>query len=100
MCFLPNRCKHIESQLMIRISYHYFPIACSLFLASFAVSCQTAVGEEAKASTSGNQKRIVLTDHARALHANSLVLDGRNDMPGEVRTQAGSGFVKMNSANM
>jgi membrane dipeptidase len=38
---------------------------------------------------------VVLTDHARKLHAASLVIDGHNDMPWEVRKQGSSSFDKM-----
>ncbi len=38
---------------------------------------------------------IVLTDAARKLHASSLVIDGHNDMPWEIRKQGSSSFDKM-----
>jgi membrane dipeptidase len=42
-----------------------------------------------------NRKPIVLTDRARELHAHSLLIDGHNDMPWEIRKQGGSSFDKM-----
>jgi len=41
---------------------------------------------------------IVLTDKARELHARSLLIDGHNDMPWEIRTQADSDFSKLDIA--
>jgi membrane dipeptidase len=38
---------------------------------------------------------IVLTDAARELHRRSLVVDGHNDMPWEIRTQGSSSFTKL-----
>jgi membrane dipeptidase len=38
---------------------------------------------------------VVLTEAARKLHGSSLVIDGHNDMPWEVRKQGGSSFDKM-----
>jgi membrane dipeptidase len=38
---------------------------------------------------------IVLTDRARELHKRSLVIDGHNDLPWEVRTQGESNFGKL-----
>jgi membrane dipeptidase len=38
---------------------------------------------------------IVLTDKARELHKRSLVVDGHNDLPWEVRTQGESNFAKL-----
>jgi membrane dipeptidase len=53
----------------------------------------TAHGEDA--APAGDRKPIVLTDHARELQAHSLVIDGHNDMPWEIRKQAASSFDKM-----
>ncbi len=41
---------------------------------------------------------IVLTDHARKLHAASLVIDGHNDMPWELRDQQYADFRKIDIA--
>ncbi len=38
---------------------------------------------------------VVLTDHARQLHASALLIDGHNDMPWEIRKQADSKFDRM-----
>ena len=42
-----------------------------------------------------DRKPVVLTDRARELHKHSLLIDGHNDMPWEIRKQAGSSFEKM-----
>lgn len=41
---------------------------------------------------------VVVTDQARALHARSLVIDGHNDMPWELRKQGSSDFSKLDIA--
>ncbi len=41
---------------------------------------------------------IVVTDAARKLHASSLVIDGHNDLPWEIRQQGNSDFKKLNIA--
>ncbi len=38
---------------------------------------------------------VVVTDKARQLHARSLVIDGHNDMPWEIRKQSDSDFSKL-----
>jgi membrane dipeptidase len=47
------------------------------------------------AAKSISRAPIVLTDAARELHDRSLVIDGHNDMPWEVRQQGSSNFEKM-----
>jgi membrane dipeptidase len=53
---------------------------------------QPAYGDD---SSPRDRKPIVLTDRARQLHAHSLLIDGHNDMPWEIRKQAASSFDKM-----
>lgn len=50
-------------------------------------------GEDAKPQA--DRGPIVLTDAARKLHSGSLVIDGHNDMPWEIRKQGSSDFDKM-----
>lgn len=45
-------------------------------------------------------KPIVLTDAARRIHESSLVIDGHNDMPWEIRKQAGGNFDKLDVAQL
>jgi membrane dipeptidase len=47
------------------------------------------------AKSPADRQPIVLTDRARELHKNSLLIDGHNDMPWEVRKQGSSSFEKM-----
>jgi membrane dipeptidase len=54
-----------------------------------------AVDEPTKGADRGP---IVLTDRARELHAQSLLIDGHNDMPWEIRDQGASSFEKLNIA--
>jgi membrane dipeptidase len=50
----------------------------------------------AKEQTSNVERApIVLTDAARELHRRSLVIDGHNDLPWEIRTQGSSDFSKL-----
>jgi membrane dipeptidase len=72
----------------------------SALAAAIAGACLTLCGivgvssaEDAGKSTSRDP--IVLSDAARALHARSLVVDGHNDMPWEVRRQGASSFDKL-----
>ncbi len=53
-------------------------------------------GEDAKGSP--DHPPVVLTDAARQLHGRSLVIDGHNDMPWEIRTKGDSNFEKMDIA--
>ncbi len=46
-------------------------------------------------ATPADRKPIVLTDRARELHAHSLLIDGHNDLPWEIRKQGSSSFEKM-----
>src|SRR5829696_5485414 len=52
----------------------------------------------ADATEPPDRKPIVLTDRANELHAHSLVIDGHNDMPWEIRKQGASSFEKMDIA--
>jgi membrane dipeptidase len=59
----------------------------------FAI-CATSFADDEPASPA-DRKPIVLTDHARELHSHSLLVDGHNDMPWEIRKQGSSSFDKM-----
>lgn len=43
---------------------------------------------------------IVVSDQAKQLHADALLIDGHNDMPWEVRDQAGGDFDKLDLAKL
>src|SRR6476660_3943117 len=60
----------------------------------FAALSRPAIGDDAAPQTD-DRKPIVLTDRARELHSHSLLIDGHNDMPWEIRKQASSSFDKM-----
>jgi membrane dipeptidase len=49
---------------------------------------QVSRGEDAKKLA--DRAPVVLTDAARQLHSRSLVIDGHNDMPWEIRTSGSS----------
>jgi microsomal dipeptidase-like Zn-dependent dipeptidase/D-alanyl-D-alanine carboxypeptidase len=46
-------------------------------------------------SPTATRPPVVLTDHARELHGKSLVIDGHNDMPWEIRDKGSSDFSKL-----
>ncbi len=54
---------------------------------------QVSRGEDAKKLA--DRAPVVLTDAARQLHSRSLVIDGHNDMPWEIRTSGSSSFNKL-----
>src|SRR5262245_56188626 len=57
---------------------------------TLGVACLAAAAEEP--SVARTRPPVVVTDQALALHRECLVFDGHNDLPWEVRTQAGSSF--------
>src|SRR5688572_31901564 len=63
-----------------------------LFIA--ACTCDTGFCVAQETSTS-ERAPIVLSDTARELHRRSLVVDGHNDLPWEIRTQGSSDFSKL-----
>lgn len=71
-------------------------VAAMLIAGPMPFSLQAVRGEEAK--TRAERKPIVLTEAARMLHRRSLVVDGHNDMPWEIRKQGGSNFDKLDIA--
>ncbi len=60
------------------------------------VSIWTAYG--AAEEVTAARPPVVLTDEARALHASSLVIDGHNDLPWELRTQVQGRFDRLDIA--
>ncbi len=52
-----------------------------------AFACGLAGAAQRAASTEDTRPPVVLTDDARELHASSLVIDGHNDLPWELRSQ-------------
>ncbi len=62
---------------------------------SFLAALATVCGSFSRAHAADDRPPVVVTDKARALHAHSLVIDGHNDMPWEIRKQSGSDFSKL-----
>jgi membrane dipeptidase len=56
----------------------------------------TTCAMNATAEAADDPAPVVVTDQARALHARSLVIDGHNDMPWELRKQGSTDFSKLN----
>jgi membrane dipeptidase len=73
----------------------YRQCALGVFLASgnFVGACLAAENEKPM-----DRAPIVLSDRARELHKRSLVVDGHNDLPWEVRSQGESNFDKLDIA--
>lgn len=69
---------------------HLKPLATAMLL---ALACNFASADEPKKPVS--REPIVLTDAARELHRKSLLIDGHNDMPWEIRKQSNSNFDKL-----
>jgi membrane dipeptidase len=61
-----------------------------MILGSIAATPLVAPGED-----SANRPPVVLTDEARKLHAETLLIDGHNDLPWELRQQARGQFDKL-----
>jgi membrane dipeptidase len=77
----------------------------ALFAIGFIMNaaCINAGAEDAsspQAKPSTERPKIVLSEHAKNLHASSLVIDGHNDMPWEVRTKGSSSFDKMDISKL
>jgi membrane dipeptidase len=65
-----------------------------LCVLSVVLAC-FAEARAADAPTTDARKPVVLTDEARKLHASSLLIDGHNDLPWEIRTQGGGRFDRL-----
>jgi membrane dipeptidase len=74
-------------------------VAC-LTVTCFALCAVCGVVWSKDAKTPVDRGPIVLTDAARKLHASSLVIDGHNDMPWEIRKQGASSFDKMDISKL
>jgi membrane dipeptidase len=61
----------------------------------FALAGPGRAATDDSSNSPADRKPIVLTDRARELHAHSLLIDGHNDMPWEIRQQGSSSFEKM-----
>ncbi len=66
-------------------------------LTMFAVFASVAWAEDAAPA---DRAPIVLTDRARELHSRSLLIDGHNDMPWEIRKQGSSNFSKLDISKL
>ena len=59
------------------------------------VACITICAISTTTPAAEDRAPVVVTDKARTLHDSSLVIDGHNDMPWEIRKQSGSDFLKL-----
>ncbi|TWT87239.1 Membrane dipeptidase (Peptidase family M19) [Pseudobythopirellula maris] len=58
----------------------------------------SGAGSALAADGGGDGEPIVLTDHARELHRSSLLIDGHNDLPWELRKKGSADFTKLDIA--
>jgi membrane dipeptidase len=70
----------------------------SLLITVAMVTAASLYGEDASKPAGGIRPPVVLTDEARELHASSLVIDGHNDLPWELRQQAQGRFDRLDIA--
>ena len=66
-----------------------------VFVLVAVVVCDVTAAYAQEGGTPAARQPIVLTDAARGLHRRSLVVDGHNDMPWEIRKQGSSDFSKL-----
>jgi membrane dipeptidase len=72
----------------------FFTAQALILLMGLTVSiCEAADSNDATASDA--RPPVVLTDEARELHASSLLIDGHNDLPWEIRKQAEGQFDRL-----
>ncbi|MCC6493081.1 MAG: dipeptidase [Pirellulales bacterium] len=70
-----------------------FPLAVALV--ALPVACGSATAIEPDPTGGDKRPPVVLSDQARRLHASSLVADGHNDLPWEIRTQSRGRFDRL-----
>lgn len=78
---------------MYRFVKKVLPIASFATIMVLSAGLRPSAADDAPQTQPPDRGPIVLTDRARALHADSLLIDGHNDMPWEIRKQ-GSSFDK------
>ncbi len=94
-----DRQQHFKGKVMTDISKFCAVGAVLTTCVCLAAVVRPAVGDNAAVPTDRTTP-IILTDRARELHAHSLVIDGHNDMPWEIRKQGGSSFDKMDISKL
>lgn len=62
-------------------------------LVVFATPWETCADEPKSAGN--RQEKVVVSDRAKALHASSIVIDGHNDLPWQMRKEGGLSFEKL-----
>lgn len=67
-------------------------IALATLLLALTAAISSTSGQEA------NRAPIVLTERAKQLHSASLLIDGHNDLPWEIRTKGSADFTKLDIA--
>ena len=64
-------------------------------LATDQLACRLWAEEPETAKPAVNRPAVVLGDNARKIHAAAIVIDGHNDLPGEIRKKGGSSFANL-----
>lgn len=62
------------------------------FAASSVMIAAPAAAEDSDRTIAAGDAEVEVSEHARRLHASSLVFDGHNDLPWEIRSSFGSSF--------
>lgn len=83
-----------------------YPVTRRAFVAAnlSALAGAARLGNPARAAEPGAnageamRPTVVLSDAARRIHAEALVIDGHNDLPGEIRKRGGSSFTALDIA--
>lgn len=74
-----------------------FSIAAAV-LCLWAARVETAAGQAAADEKPNSRPRIVVTDHARQIHAGAILVDGHNDLPWKIRERGSSTFDQLDIA--
>jgi membrane dipeptidase len=66
---------------------------------AFTLAPKAALGQSSPKAGGAQRGNIVVSDRARKIHADSILVDGHNDLPWAVRTEGSSSFDKFDIAH-
>jgi membrane dipeptidase len=75
----------------------HFPFRISIF-ACFLAFAAVAGAEEPSALPAATRPRVVVSDEARRIHRGAILIDGHNDLPWKLRSEAGGSIDKFDLA--
>ncbi len=79
-------------------SDRYRGLRCALIIVTVAAFSQQVTGQEGDNAALKPRGPIVMTAEGRKIHERGILIDGHNDLPWNVRTQAASSFDKLDIA--